>query len=64
MSGSEIMVTITHNVTEVAETVQRLTNEQQSDVEQSMTALRERATRCCKMMDELRPTVRVVLPDN
>jgi hypothetical protein len=44
------------STTEVAETVQRLTTEQQSDMEQSMTMLREfRATRCREMMDELRP---------
>jgi hypothetical protein len=65
-AGAPLLV----NTTEVAETVQRLTNEQQSDVEQSMTALREfRATRCCEMMDELRPKLFppqlwAVLPDN
>jgi hypothetical protein len=65
-AGTHLLV----NATEVAETVQRLTNEQQSDVEQSMTALREfRATRCCEMMDELRPKLFppdlcAVLPDN
>jgi hypothetical protein len=44
------------NAAEVTKTVQRLTNEQQRDFEQSMTALLKfRATRCCEMMDELRP---------
>jgi hypothetical protein len=58
------------STTEVAETVQRLTTEQQSDMEQSMTALREfRAVRCREMMDELRPKLfppdlLAVLPDD
>jgi hypothetical protein len=56
--------------TEVAETVQRLTSEQQSDIEQSMTALLEfRVTRCREMLDELRPKLFpsdlwAVLPDD